>query len=348
MSPSLLDQERGRLLTRLRLNRYELLNVAVLRLFSGGLLSDGVPWTAIAALLFSAAFALSIASALFAGNITELFSQAAVLGWISLMALSSSVCASTFASRLFETLREDVVPQLARAHDLAELARFLRKTFRMRSQLLFAAIFTLLVSSLGSLWVSQTKSTIHLSVGTLRCALVASSLVGSSGWYLLGAMLLVPQVLKNMELPMFDVEPAQSRVIVSLSSLFQLGVMLAAINAAVFCGGLFLFKLLQPDRSQLIAVVVSLWAPFLAVFGYHQLTLAAFIGRSKRARLGRLQSEIQQTEAWDQERAKALLLAHERLLASADVAIDWKQMVTLVNSLVLPIVVPLATVLWKH
>lgn len=328
-------------LRRLRNGHFELLSVAVFDLLTGARSISNGYRRAFRMLLTSLIVAASIAVPALVIKAHTTSSLWIVWLWSNGIGLVAAVSSVVFARRFFAVVADGLVRGLERDEDVIVMSRWLRKTFAMPRQILFTALLLTVAVPATAFLVTKLPKPQPIE-GALIMAAFVVWLGCSGGWYLVLALLSLPTTLARITLPLFPFDPAHSRPIEALSGLVRLGLLLAGANAMLLVIGVVWWDPLK--QSWLATGVGMLWVPLVAVFVYHHLVASSAIRTAKRVTIDALEQQVKDLEAQAKvnrvEETKPVLDMRERVAKSRDTAVDWRQMVALLVSLMLPTLPP--------
>ena len=235
-------------------------------------------------------------------------------------------------------LDHDVVRHMMRAEDVTALQAWLHWLTRRGLHLAFCLVYGL---SLGLYATFSLSRAGFVGFGPA----VTFGLVGvvwGIPMYELLVFLGLPARLGQYDYRLFQPDPASSEVIGHLSRLLTGLVLLYAVVAAgsllflAYAGVLIDFGL--------IAVVVA-WLPIIVLFATGQSALAGLIARAKARALSGVQAEIERlltgeglAEKDRREAVAGLWNYHDRIKGSPNSALDLGAVLSFVNSLLLPLI----------
>lgn len=270
----------------------------------------------------------------------EFFSPAAILVEIgaAVLAFASLIVFKVYIGIFLATLRDSILDALTCAENVADLKRWLALICHFRAHLAFILVYGL---GLGA------NMTVALSVKERGFVgwgpTVTNALVGCV-WgipmYFLLVFLMLPLRLGKYEYQLYKADPSSSEVIDHLSGMLKGLVYLYAVVAA---GSMLFFGLTQMLPSLALGAVLVAWLPITALFALNQYALARIITRAKWRTLNEIQAQVEKqvegnlTDKETIDSINRLMDYHNRIKNTPSSTLDLRATLSLLNSLLLPI-----------
>lgn len=256
-------------------------------------------------------------------------------------AAGMGLCTDLLTRLLQISLAEAVVPNMRALADFHVIEARLERIFDPRRQLAFSLFVGGLLFGV-LLWIARGYALgPNLGLSTVTLAVCLSS---ASALYFSAPMMSFLPRLGRLDLELYQVNPRDSLVIVSLVGaakqvLYIFAVLCALISIVAARHGLFNDPWLE------IGLLTGLWVPVTVSFIGANLTFRAMIIRSKWRYLSRLQQQIEALlndpafPAGDLlERANKLMDHHDQVRKTPNSAIDYQSWLAYLNSMLLPFI----------
>lgn len=212
----------------------------------------------------------------------------------------------------------------------------------MKGQLLISLVPALVILPLANIWFS-TRTGVKIGIITHIVAIIAGfqALVAVPVVF---ASFTMPHRLSNYQLKLFSADPSSSEVIDTLSDtingiLLTMGILLAFISVDA--------TLVIPEATRVFGFVFLAvpWGLLIVVFIGGQYALAKIINKAKWKTLNGIQAQIErlqeQEEILGEEilgHINELLDYHNRIRATRNSAMDIRAGLSLLQSLLLPVI----------
>jgi hypothetical protein len=161
--------------------------------------------------------------------------------------------------------------------------------------------------------------------------------------YLLLHMVLLSARVGRYELKLYTANPSNSEVIAQLASLLSKFVYLVALYAA-YLALVFLMSGVLVIGAVVTLVILLFWVPIISMFFINQNSLANIIQKAKWRTLNGIQMRVEQLSGSENlgdkdtmETINRLMDYHDRIKDSSNSTINLGSVLSLVNSLLLPL-----------
>lgn len=265
-----------------------------------------------------------------------------VVGWIAL---------KTHLDRAYATLRDHILDRIDSAEHVADLQSWLAKMAKVKQPLMFSVAYVFLVG----LPLNLAGGAVGGSSFSLGATILFAGVnVGGAifVWHI-ALFLSFALRLRHYRFDLYVADPSASEVIRHLSNVFNGLTFTLAVLMALFT----LLWASSPEfpSSGLMNVSALLaWGPVVALFVFSQAALSGIIREAKWGKLRRIQKTVERLESREDipsrdtlAHIKALMDYHDRIKGTRSLALDSRAGLTLLNSLLLPLLAFLLSNLGK-
>jgi hypothetical protein len=258
---------------------------------------------------------------------------------INLLLFTDLVVINQYLARLFNLWREKVLDATQSIVSLNEFESWLNNVSNRRLNLIATMIGGVALSLI--MVAAVALQDISIGYGPIFGLALISMLI-SSILYLFWMVILLSERLRRYDLNLFAADPGNSELISRLSTELGLFVFLVAISGAI--GALIaasagkLFPILG------VAQALIVWLPLIATFILNQTSLSSIIRRVKWQTLNDIQTKVERIQAAKNfgnkgtlEAVKRLMEFHDRVIATRNSALDFRTVLSFINSMLLPL-----------
>jgi len=249
-----------------------------------------------------------------------------------------TVASGMLVGMVFTTLRENLVDAIESVADLTDLERWLSAVCDVKKQLFFGLAFSMFWNLYSIIFFAIRGVPFF---GLTISGIVVTFLTGVSAYVALLFFSLSVR-LGRYQLKLYAADPTSSEVLGRLSDLLANLVYVAAIFTAIAALVAVLFRQVAPS---LIFLFLGGWGIITAWFIANQYTLIQITTRAKRKKLSEIQARIEKLEAEkniaDQKTIEAinrLMDYHDRIKATRNSMLDFRAVLSFLNSLLLPLI----------
>jgi hypothetical protein len=247
-----------------------------------------------------------------------------------------------YVDRTFEIFRKQVLDVIQSVDDLLNLRKWIEHAINTKFQFLAGLLYAILIPSI--LVVVLLSSPIGFMGLGMTLAILFPMFQGGVLAYYLVVCLFLPGRLSRYEYQLYLNDPSQSDVMGHLSNLltnglffFSLVMVLATVSLSYmwrfYSIGISIFSLL------------IMWLPIIAIFILNQNALTKIVTNSKKRKLKEIQNRIEQLETEDDianietiEAINRLMDYHDRIRDTKNSGFNFRSVINLFNSLLLPLI----------
>jgi len=180
-------------------------------------------------------------------------------------------------------------------------------------------------------------------ISSLIGAIVVGFLGGTAVYWVIPLMIL-PHQLSKYNLKLYAADPSNSEVIDRISDMLNFIVFMGAIVSAFLTAGLVVLNLLNLITAIFYLTFAS-WGPLIILFTNNQYGVSKIIIEAKWKTLNQIQNNIVALQQKDEiptketlEHIGALMDYHDRIRNTRNSALDFRESLKLINSLLLPLI----------
>lgn len=239
----------------------------------------------------------------------------------------------------FTSLREFFVETLGSADDLMDFQIWLKNLLDYRKQIVFSIVFGLssgifLPPYIGNLF----------GFSSLGFSFYFGSLSFFSGFamYTIYLSIFFPLRIRNYKYKIYYADPGKSTFIIQLSRVLNRTVFVFAF-LTLFMILISMFYQVGTDLVVQLIFILLAWVPITVMFVMNQFGLSRIIARAKTKKLSEIELEIAKLEAANDFTKKEILESinhlmdfHERVQKSNNSSLDFRAILSYLNSLLIP------------
>lgn len=260
------------------------------------------------------------------------------LSLLLLLCSTIVIATDTISIKMLSTLRKNILNTFDNVEDIIDLQEWLSKVFSLKTQTIFTLLFGVVIGPISVLiWQSMRG-------GEFSTTFIISVIVGVQAIVFIPifiAFLALPYQLSKYKLKLFAPDPSSSDAIAHLSSMTSSVLLILGLLFAIFNLWLLLFEIFE---NKLVLYGVSIgWVVLIATFiGIHN-ALSKIIKKVKRNSLNEIQAQIESLRAKEPEmniktleHIDKLMKYHDQVKTTPNTALDFRALLALFNSLLLP------------
>lgn len=243
---------------------------------------------------------------------------------------------------VYGTFREYLVDSFLSLEDLTDADTKTTAMFDVRRQLSVSLFIGIIAGFLGVLiWMFYKGA--FPGISSLIGVVIVAFLGGTAVYWVIPLMIL-PHQLSKYNLKLYAADPSNSEVIDRISDMLSFIVYMGAVVSAFFTIGLVVLNLLNPITAVIYLVFAS-WGPLIVLFVNNQYGISKIIVKAKWKMLNGIQKKIEVLQQKDEiptketlEHIGALMDYHDRIRNTRNSALDFRESLKFVNSLLLPLI----------
>jgi hypothetical protein len=266
---------------------------------------------------------------------------AGLLGGV-LFSSSLVIAAALTHNRLLSTLSDSILDAIQSEDDLNNLRSWLATSFNMKGQLLVSLVPALIIFPLLNILFSILTK-INIDITTHIVAIIA----GFQAFVALPIVLAsftMPHRLSKYQLKLFTVDPSSSEVIDSLSDTLN-GILLTVGVLLAFFSVIVVLSIPEGTGTFGFVLLIVPWGRLIVVFISNQYALAKIIHKAKWKTLNGIQAQIEALQEQEEilgektlGHINELLDYHNRIRTTRNSAMDIRAGLSLLQSLLLPVI----------
>lgn len=257
----------------------------------------------------------------------------------AVLAAATALGTNVLTRQLKNTLLEAILPAITRPKDLDLMEAGMERIFDLRRQLAFT-----IVGGFGLfLFMMYLREMLVLMLPTSHWAVVLQGcLVGAAALYFAAPMLSFLPKLGRMDLGIYQINPRDSIVIISLvNSANRVLYVFTGLCMLISIGAARVGLLAEPQVG--VALLLGLWVPLTVNFVGAHATFRSMIIRTKWRYLDGLQDQIDELledprfpEDGTLDKVNVLREHHDSICKTPNSTIDFRAWLNYLNSLLLP------------
>lgn len=238
-------------------------------------------------------------------------------------------------------LNDAIIPAMKSPADLANLVARRSKMFDVRSQVSFAAFFSI---GVHVLFILPNLGLIHVyGWGIIAANLLMNFFHGVCVYFLYSYAYWVLSELPGYDFKLYPLDPSSSKIVRILAGMFNYilygSLVMITIMTVVFTR----FHIFT--RVSVYIAIVLMWVTAITIFAFDQAILAKIIQKGKWETLNKIQAEIEELQTKDSVPSPETLAHIEKLVAlhnnvnnTPNSALNFRSFLEFLNSLLLPTV----------
>ena len=259
----------------------------------------------------------------------------------SVISIASAVAMNQYVKRIFFLWHDEILDETESVASLVDFEDWLQKICNWRLHLLVTIIAVVILTPNAILMIN-TQLGVSPGYSVILSAIILSMFLYAFVYPFLLVIYLSAR-LRGYDLKLFAVDPSSSELISRLSGELGWVIYLVAVYGII---GLISIRLGFGSINPFVIVVQLLlaWLPIIILFALIQTSLSHIIRHAKWKTLNEAQAKIEKLRAsknfGNQETMdaiKRLMDYHDRVKATRDSALDFRTYLSLVNSLLLPL-----------
>jgi len=252
-----------------------------------------------------------------------------------------------YVGRTFEILRKQVLDVIQSRDDLLNLKEWIELVINKNFQFLAGLLYAILIP--GILITALLRSPIGFIGIGMTLAILFPMFQGGVLAYFLVVCLFLPGRLSRYEYQLYLNDPSQSDVMDHLSNLLTNGLFFFSLVMVLSTASLsYMWRFYSIGIS--IFSLLIMWLPIIAIFILNQNALTKIVAKSKKRKLKEIQTRIEQLEAEDDianretiEAINRLMDYHDRIRDTKNAAFNFRSVINLFNSLLLPLILAIGS-----
>ncbi len=247
-----------------------------------------------------------------------------------------------YIARTFEIFRKQVLDVIQSMDDLLDLQKWIELVINPKFQFLAGLLYAIVIPSI--LIIVLLRSPIGFIGIGMTLAILFPMFQGGVLAYYLVLCLFLPGRLSRYEYQLYLNDPSQSDVMDHLSNLLTNGLFFFSLVMVLSTVSLsYMWRFYSISIS--IFSLLIMWLPIIAIFILNQNALKKIVENSKKRKLKEIQNRIEQLETENDianketiEAINRLMDYHDRIRDTKNAAFNFRSIINLFNSLLLPLI----------
>jgi len=243
---------------------------------------------------------------------------------------------------VYGTLKKYIVDSFLSLEDLTDAETKTTAMFDAKRQISVSLLIGIIAGFLGVLiWMFYKGG--FPGISSLIGVVIVGFLGGTAAYWVI-PLVILPHQLSEYDLKLYPADPSNSEVIDRVSDMLSFVVYMGAIVSAFLTIGLVVLNLLNPITT-IIYLVFASWGPLIVLFVSNQYAISKIIVTAKWKTLNEIQKKIEVLQQKDEiptketlEHIEALMDYHDRISNTRNSALDLRESLKFINSLLIPLI----------